>query len=332
MNYGKREITLEYIQSKTSELDLYRYYCKNFKNVRETFCSDLREDNIPSCSIQSWNNTLFYKDFSTGDSYNVYGYLMRKYNLSFKEVLNMIAKDFQLVKDDYSDFPTMLYFGIPEKKKVESKESVIIKVKIRNWNNQDKLFWKDRYNISSKELNKYKIFPLSGFWLNDYYNICNDICYGYYFGKLEDKEMWKIYQPFKDKKFKWLNNVHKSVLQGDNQLKQIGVDLYITSSLKDVIVLDKLGYNAIAPSSETAIIDENKIIDYKNRFNNLILFYDNDEPGIIASNKHKKLYNCNEFMIPIEYNVKDPSDFVEVYGYDKLKEIIDEDRKNICNR
>lgn len=323
MNYGKRVLTVEFIKSKVSDLDLCKYYCKNFKKVNESFCSELRNDAIASCSVQSWNNNLFYKDFSTGDSYNMFGYIKTKYGISYKEVLEMIAKDFQLIPNgNIEDLPSMFYFGISERKSVEQKLPTTIKVKIRNWTSVDKDYWKVKYDIGSVELINFKIFPISYFWINDRCHKCNVNSYGYFFGIIDNREIWKIYQPLEDRAIKWFSNTTKAIMQGENQLDQFGDILFITSSLKDTIVLKKLGYSAIAPASESTSIEESIINGYKVRFKRLVIFYDNDEPGIRASNKHKKLYDCDDIMIPLSFKVKDPSDFVEQYGYALLEEII----------
>jgi hypothetical protein len=62
----------------------------------------------------------------------------------------------------------------------------------------------------------------------------------------------------------------------------LGKPLIITKSLKDCIVLNKLGYNAIAPQGESAFLTEKELFCYKYIFgeDNIYLLWDNDLPGI----------------------------------------------------
>ena len=89
----------------------------------------------------------------------------------------------------------------------------------------------------------------------------------------------------------------------------------------------KLGFYSVAPSAESTIIPEDIIEELRDRFSRLVIFYDNDEPGIRASFKHAKLYSAEEISIPILSNVKDPSDFVEKYDYEQLLKLMQKNDK-----
>tara|TARA_R100000908_G_C3720199_1_gene123274 strand:- start:461 stop:949 length:489 start_codon:yes stop_codon:yes gene_type:complete len=159
---------------------------------------------------------------------------------------------------------------------------------------------------------------------------CKKNSYGYYLGNRQGIARWKIYQPLQPRESKWFSNINREDVQGVTQLPETGDTLYITSSLKDIIVLRKLGLSAVAPSAETTIIPEDIIAELKSRFKKLVIFYDNDNPGIVASNKHSKIYEASEVCIPFKYlseGIKDPSDFVEEYGYEKLLNVIKTEEK-----
>jgi hypothetical protein len=327
----RRELSIENIRRAVTGLDVFRYYCTPFKALNKMFCSELRKDKSPTCSVACFSGKFIYKDFATGDTYDEISYVQRKYGLSFIEALAAINRDFNLnlqtvVKP--STGPTMLYFGVPDKTidiSALEKESTRIKVKIRNWNPEtDKLYWKDKYDFSNKQLAYFKVFPISYFWINERMYSCKGNSYAYYLGKEGDRDIWKIYQPLEDRTRKWFSNASKHHIQGDDQLPATGEKLYITSSLKDVITLRKLGKYAVAPSSESTPLDDDKIEEYKKRFKELIIFYDNDEQGIVSANKHSKLYDCRYIMIPILTKLKDPSDYVEEHGYEKLNKLIEE--------
>ena len=156
---------------------------------------------------------------------------------------------------------------------------------------------------------------------------CKGNSYAYYLGKEEDRQIWKIYQPLESRERKWFTNANKHHVQGHAQLPRTGDGLFITSSHKDIIALRKLGFFAIAPSSESTPLDEGLIEEYKERFGHLTLFYDNDEQGIKSAAKHAELYGCKSMTVPIMSQTKDPSDFVEKNGYDELKKVIQYERR-----
>src|SRR5690606_21303742 len=105
-----------------------------------------------------------------------------------------------------------------------------------------------------------------------------------------------------------------------------GKRLFITSSLKDVMVLNVLGEWAIAPHGEGILIPD-KIIDYLfATWEEIIIFYDNDEAGVNYAKAHSNYYNIKSISIPYK-EYKDPSDFVQDYGIERGKDLI----KELCH-
>ena len=70
-----------------------------------------------------------------------------------------------------------------------------------------------------------------------------------------------------------------------------------------------MGFYAIAPSSETSLINLQEFQTYQELFNDIVLFFDNDNAGKFNSDKFKKIYNTQEIFIPEGYS-KDISDFI----------------------
>ena len=63
---------------------------------------------------------------------------------------------------------------------------------------------------------------------------------------------------------------------------------------------------SIAPGSETSFISDNQLSRLKQRFEKIIVFYDNDIPGISGMRKIKKSYpELIYYFLPRKYNVKD---------------------------
>ena len=137
---------------------------------------------------------------------------------------------------------------------------------------------------------------------------------------------FKIYQPLANKFDKWRST--RPILEGYELLPEQGDLLFITSSYKDVGVLIKLGYAAIAPSSETSFTLLYEFLpELKKRFKHIYVFHNNDEVGKKSSIKITKEQCLHYVNLPNELlikNIKDPSDLVfkKVNGLKELDDII----------
>ena len=146
--------------------------------------------------------------------------------------------------------------------------------------------------------------------------------YGYYFGKKDNIEQWRIYMP-KRKEFRFIGNVSTKTIQGYKQLVKKGKVVVITKSMKDCLSMYSCGISAIAPNSETQFVSDSMLEDLKKRFKYIVVFYDNDLPGIRGMKKLKKLHpELNYFYIPRHYGAKDFSDFYHMYGRTKTIDTI----------
>lgn len=319
-------LTTNAILDKITSYDIFKYYISNFSQVDKSFCSELRQDNNPTCVITKLNNDLYYKDFKFKGLDNCFVYVMKKYSVAFSEALEIINIDFNLnlvnpyKKINYKSLkqPTIHNFNISD---IKSNEFTIIKVQIRKFNNFDKLYWNKKYNITGKELVERKIYALDSFTINDIYYKADFISYGYYFGKDENGiDLWKIYQPFS--KIKWISNTSSSVFQGMDKIPLLGEQLIITKSYKDVLVLSKLGIIAVAPQSEVANIKSDIIENLKLRFKKIFIIYDNDSTGKRSALELSKLYDLDCIFLPEIFNIKDCSDFVEKKSYIELSNFL----------
>lgn len=105
--------------------------------------------------------------------------------------------------------------------------------------------------------------------------------------------------------------------------------LFIVSGLKDLMVMYEMGFNAIAPTSETSMID-NEIIDNLKQYFTLIVLYDLDMTGIKSSIKQMIKYDCHLFILPILENnklknnqYKDIAEYSQHLGLLQLYDIIE---------
>jgi len=315
-------LTKDMVLRNVSEYQIFRFYCKNFIDLNKPFCSDLRMDKYPSCSIKAYSNGLYYKDFGTNESYNCFAYVQfymrQKFNedLTYHEVLKVIANDFGFIKkvQNKQIIPSLNYLGLPDK---HDRQTTIIRIKKRDWKEYD-TYW-NKYYIDKHILTFYNVVPVTDYWisiknnelLNVYSESTNDPAYSYEHGN----GMRKLLRPFAERQNKWISNIPKKVFSGYNQLDKQGKELIVTKSLKDCMIWRLLGYNSIAPQSENIFLNENQFQLLSMRFTNIIINYDNDEVGLNAMKKFSKQFGIKSFIIPD--NIKDISDYISTKGYDQ---------------
>ena len=311
----------EVILSKITEYDIFKHYCPNFKQVGVKFKSDLRPDNSPTVSIAKINNRLLYKDFGNPNhTFNCFSYVMYKYSLSFMDCLKTISNDFGLnLISKVGNVPKAVTYGLNEFEGIKEKALSKIKVKTRPWTVEDKNFW-IQFGVSKELLLTFGVSPIDYFWINNARFKCKTITYVFNF-----KEGVKIYSPL-ETDYKWHSNVSIDCIQGYSQLSK-GEIVILTSSLKDIMTLRVLGYQAVALQSEMHFPSEKLIEDLASRFKNIVVFYDNDADkpvnnGQIMANKICEKYKLFNLCIPAEYKSKDISDFVKNHGLKKASNLL----------
>jgi hypothetical protein len=328
--YGKLLASKETIYDYINDYDIFKYYIPRFNKIGQMFTSDLREDKHPTCCINRYNNTLLYADFGTSSiGLDSFGYVQLKYGVKFYEALDIITADFNL--------PLLL--NSPEKPRIKPNYKPVLhkvniddipkctvsslRVKVRPFDSRDKHYWFDRYQFTCKDLIHFDVYALE-YYVQKGQIIRNKNCtYGYYLGIKEGHELWKCYCPeAKGSDEKWRTNCDSGVLMGLKQLPETGETLFITKALKDVIVLYKLGFDAVSPQAEFQKINSDIIENLRLRFKNIFILYDNDDAGVKASIKAGKDYNLPYILLPEEYGVKDCSDFVEAYDYELLNNVL----------
>lgn len=296
----------EEVYHKISDYDIFSKYIPGFK-VNNLIRSPLRDDSHPSFSTYRTNNSIRYRDFSTGDNGNAIEFVKKLFKLA--DVKEAYAK----IKEEFVDYIPTTY----QKHFTEIKNIGIVRQKFTK---EDLAYW-ESYNISKNTLERYDVFSIKNYLVNGevkgIYTKDNPM-YAY---KVYNR--FKIYRPLADKLYKWRQNLSNWDIQGFSQLDARGELLIITKSLKDVMVLRELGYNAIAPPSESAMIPSEVIQNLTERFTNIILLYDRDKAGMTTTRKMMKQYNLDFFFIDKKYKVKDISDFIKLYGKELTKQFLD---------
>jgi DNA primase len=324
---GYKELTEENILKEVSEFDMFIYYIPDFEAINKKFCSPLRGESSPSCSIKDMDGKLFYKDFGDGKAYTAINFVRARYGVSYYEALRMISNDFNigLNNDDISP-KSMGVVGVTGLKKESVPKETTIKIKRREWNQGlDKEYWSE-YGWNRDVADHFNVHPISHLWINGTYLIIKDDNPSYAYCI---KNKFKILSPFSD--FKWISNTTVDDIQGWEQLPESGDMVIITSSLKDVGTLYKYGYSACAPSAESSGVSVKIITELQRRFKQVIIFFDNDgefDPEDLANGKGKasakklSMEHVLKMVFIPDGEPKDISDHYKKYGNTKTKELL----------
>lgn len=307
------KITKDFLLSKFSEETIFCHYLGINSISKKLIRNPTRNDRNPTCGFyKNGSGVLVLHDFATGEYFNCFSYVMKTFNCNYHKALNIIAEDFGILNT--SNKLTPVVKEVP--KFTEENKVTCIQVELGKYTEPD-LKWWGSFGITEKTLNKFRVYSCNSVFLNG--NLVSrraqhNPIYGYYFGKKEGIEQWRIYFPQR-KEMKFMGNVPTKTIQGFKQLPESGKLLVLTKSLKDVMCLYELGIPACAPNSENAFVSEAVLENLKTRFKHIVVFYDNDIPGIHNMRKIKKEFpELNYFFIPRKFGAKDFSDFIKKYG------------------
>ena len=314
------QITKSFLLSKYSE-ETYMTFYLGIPIKKGLYKNPLRRDNKVTCSFyRNKSDELIFHDFATGQYLNFISVVMEKYNVNYYSALNIIAEDFNLKESKVKRKK------VPIKciEKFKNDNSANIQVEIKDFTKSE-LQWWGNYGITLDILHKYQVYSCKNIFLNgNLFTTGSKLTFGYYGGTIDNLELWRIYYSQR-KEYRFLTNWPAKKIQGFNQIPKQGKLLIITKSMKDVMCLNSLKISAIAPNSENLFISESVLNDLKKRFKYIVVFYDNDLPGVHNINKIKKQFpDLTYVMIPRKYNAKDISDFYKLYGRYKTLEFIKE--------
>ena len=314
------DIFVEDILKYVTQEQIFSFYLGEEITNIGVYHSPLREDNIPSFGLffhKNKPNILMFKDLATGDSGDFAQMVAKMYGISRIDALWKVAYDLKLseLNIDLQKAP------INYTKILNRKDKIKLGIKVRDWSLVDKNYWSS-FGITKKTLEKYRVYPISHVFYNDVAVATSIYAYAY----LEDKDgviTYKIYQPFEDKRKKWITNTNAGIHQGYSQLPKKGKILILTKSLKDVMSIhDCLGVAAIGLQSESIMMKHSVMEEYKSRFKKIYCLFDNDEAGKKLSSRFTEEYKLPHFFVPELPKVTDFSDLVKAVGKEEAVTIV----------
>lgn len=278
--------------------------------------SPFRKDDKPTCGFYyGKTGKLYLHDFGTGEHFDVISVLQKKFNLSYYKA------QLKLLEDE-------------NKFKTDVKTSIVKHhIEYIPGNNDRSYFY--RYYITDNILDAYRVSTAKAVYVDEklfWRSTEKNPIFVYTF----PSGSFKLYKPLSpDPTKKWKSNCAITDIQGYNNIPAKGRLLFITSSLKDIMVLKLLGYNSIAfntegipTQGENGNMVEEVIEHLKTRFDTILLFLDADSPGLNYARKVGIRYNLDSVSTERE-DFKDISDYVEKFGIQKTKKLIKKLIKNV---
>lgn len=307
----------EYISSRmlfemVDPYDVYCYYLGYSPQPKKMYSSPFRRDSNPSFGLFGNRSSILHKDF--GDNRyvgNCINFVQQLYGLSYHEAMHKIMQDLRLNNTTVRRHNEIF----------SPKEKTLIQITQRPFNSLDIKYW-GTYSISVDDLKYEDVFSIESLYINKQKLTIHELAFAYLFID-GNEEFLKIYQPFGRQK--WLSNVPVKRAIGLDRLEHKSDVVTIAKSKKDKLVLKKLITDVYECQKEgTEVISEYLDSYFNSSYDRKCCFFDNDEPGKRA-NKSLNPLGYEWINIPnkfYEEGIKDPSDFVRVYGYKELEKLL----------
>lgn len=335
INLGIADVSKETILSTIDEFDIYSFYYNakfgdNKFKLNQRVLSPFREENNPSVYfyVSSSDDRIYWRDWGDGNQEkpsDVFDFVKKFYNnCNYFEALEHINKDLGLSigKENFTKLNPDDISGKTETNvSFRMKQKASLTYKERRFFVYDIIYWEKNYGIRLDQFSDYGIIPILDVYIGDELVMKSTPyrpIYGFRMG-----ESIKIYAP--SGPIKWLCSGRiKDYIWGLDSIPKNGVNLIITKSLKDMIVLRNCGFNSISIQSESSSIPQDIYEDISKRYMNIYLLFDNDKSGVENSERIKKEFKSIKILsLPKFGSAKDSSDFRQMYGNDiELKFLI----------
>jgi hypothetical protein len=312
----KEELSMETILSKVSSLDIYSFFNPN-KNweLNQVSLSPFKEESHPSFIIGNKYGEVGHFAFNDPDKRgDCFSFVKQIRGLSsLNDVLTVIDYEMGLgirgIKKDYKTTVT-------ENKKEVTKRNTLIQVKARPFTLEELAYW-NQYYQSEDDLKREKIYSIEKMFLNRKRYPLEEMRFGYFYNGF-----WKIYQPFADKRKKWLSNIPLATTWGVENLKKDKNGLILPSK-KDYMVCKKIyPYVCGVQNESLAAFSEEFVQQVKDNCNEGFYGGNSDGPGKVASYAITEAFgfkhiNPEDRLLP---KVKDFSDWAKVEGLNTVEQ------------
>lgn len=330
--YEYIDITPEHLLQKIDQIKIFEWILKEPVVFGNKYKSPFREDNNPKCYfVQREDNTILFIDFGdrTGATHrSCFRMVMDNYNprLTLDQAIEVICDNFKLSKNrsDYKQIE-------PSKFITSDRYKTNIEYFVRDYEAKDRRFW-NKFLISINDLQEDNVLAVRKFIKTNKKGKLSrhptTLCYA-----IDFISHVKLYMPYEATRF--ITNCDQDDIGNIDNLPHWGEKLIITKSYKDHRVIRNVlnFHNVIWFMNEGCVPDEHILKNLLSRFNEIIIFFDNDFPGIKAAYKiYKIMHSLSPSSriyiryLPIELSYKDAGELVYKEGridtYNLLNKIL----------
>jgi hypothetical protein len=303
--------TIQKVYDLIGQENIMSFYLESVK-IGKKYVNPFRDDRHASCFFK-WTNkgNLYFVDYATEQVYfSPVDVAQLRTGYGFPEILFKIESDFRINDLSMQELESL---------RLEEKPPIIldpadIRVTLSYFKTSDFDYWK-QFGITPEILELYDVRKVDKAWINGklwYLKNDFDPCYRYL-----EKDKIKLYRPLADKKSKFRTNFDDNIMEGFKKLPEKANSLILTKSYKDVMCLKSIGYVAISPRSESTPVTDDFVKYLKEKFNNIYVWFDNDEVGKRCSQTLAEKYDLK--LITHNPSLpKDPSDIYKNLGKDAL--------------
>lgn len=300
----------ETILREVSQERIMSYYLGLPIDLNRSFSSPLRDDKKPGCSFwYSKTGVLYFHDFAISKMYNWVDIVRSLFGLSYPKAIEKVRRDLPVIREHHADY--------------KDKDDVELTVVLST---ERSSYW-DQYGIGDETLARFGVHSVKSVYrdgeLSKRSTTKNPI-----FAYLFPSGRLKLYRPYGDKD-KWGGNSTVNDIGGLQCFPQKATLTFITSSIKDAMVLYELGFSAVCmngegygvnPMSESYKVFADLLRSMRLRSKYVLLFLDSDEAGLTFAQKLDFAHGRIPFMYtPKE---KDISDYRKKYGYHKTMRML----------
>lgn len=282
---------------------VFSYYLGEKLVMGRMYQSPFRDDRNPSCSFfMSHNGKILFRDFGIGKTYSAIDFVKDKFKCDYITALKTISNDKEKINSLQS----------PEKRLEKDFTIGVVGDLLSKYLD----YWKE-YGIERETLDRYGVKAASSIYRNDELYAKATYQSPIFVYTFPSRRV-RIYRP-RSRTKKWYGNANELDIGGLVQLNSKGTILFITSSIKDVMVIRQMGFNAICPSSESTDPKFLRPIlgDLRSRFKYIIILYDSDDAGRNYSSRLKREYG--DFFEMFLVKSKDISDRTKKVGLKKSR-------------
>ena len=307
-------MSLRDLLDKVDDYTIYSYYLGPFKPGKLMNSPLRNDDKMPSFAIfATKDGSLLFKDHGTGVSGNALKFIKLYRGIQTRDELER-----ELLRIVRKVNPNLNAVTKTNGHLVTSGLPADIGIVRQAFTEVDKRYWK-QFHISIDTLKHFNVFSIK-------YYLCNRVVRGTYKDdspmyayKVYDK--FKIYRPLASKYTKWRTNLTNRHVQGLAELPNEGGNLLIiTKSLKDVMCLYEMGFNAISPSSETTFIPDDILKSLRSKWKHIVILFYRDATGMKKAREYSKQYRMDAIFIHKKFKAKDVSDAVKGSSFFEVKE------------